>query len=95
MIDTNSIAIGLAGGIGVLVVGKIILKGLGVNGRRSNPNSKFTKEMHDTLCTSRLETVRTEIKGMGTNIHTKLDFITENIKEMKKNNESRRREFRL
>ncbi len=58
---------------------------LGMTGKKkNNPNSKFTKGIHDELCTSRLEVVRTEIKGMEANIHTKLDFITEQIKEIKR-----------
>ncbi len=96
MIEPNSIGIGVGATVVTLVTVKLIIKGLGLNNKpKNNPNNKFTKGIHDDLCTSRLEVVRTEIKGMETNIHTKLDFITDSIKEIKKHNENRRKEFRL
>ncbi len=85
MIDANSIAIGAVSGVGIFVVGKIILKGLGINSKpKNNPHGGFTKEIHDELCDSRLETIKTIIVGLETNIHTKLDNITERLRELKR-----------
>ncbi len=50
-IDANSIAIGAVSGVGIFVVGKIILKGLGINSKpKNNPNNPNRKPQYKDTC---------------------------------------------